>query len=119
MLTFPILSRKPALKTRGSTFDPTIRDAMENGMQSARRRFTRNLRQWDVSIDLLTEDDYVALERFVEAVSGDTAFSFPDHRFKKHRPVYRVRFSKLPEYTDAGSVEGEFRQNTSFTLAEV
>jgi hypothetical protein len=119
VLTFPQLSRKPALKNHGSRLDNTLRDNYENGMESARRRFTRKRRQWEVTIDLLTEDDLFALENFVDAVQGDTNFLFPDARFPKHAPIYKVRFETVPAYTDAGIVEGEFRQNTTFTIREV
>jgi hypothetical protein len=120
-LTFPTLSRKPALKTRGQTLDPTLRDSYENGMEATRARWTRRRRQWDISIDLLTPDDMSALENFVEAVQyGALNFLFADPRFPtEQHTTYNVRFSTLPSYSDAGSVEGEFRQNCTFSIREM
>jgi len=88
-------------------------------MEGKRRRFTRRRRQWDVSIDLLTEDDLFALERFLDQVDADTPFLFADPRFPEHKPVYNVRFETMPNYSDTGNVEGEFRQNCTFTIREV
>ena len=118
---FPQLSRKPALKTRGTTLDPTIRDSYENGMESTRARSTRQRRQWSVSIDLLTPADVEQLQEFVvrKAVYGANAFFFADQRDPKNPQSYRVRFATIPAYTDAGHVEGEFRQNCTFELREV
>lgn len=118
---FPELSRKPALKQRRSTLDPTLRDNMENGMESTRARYTRQRRQFAVSVDALTPWDVNALEIFVVnvAVYGAEIFLFPDVRDPKNPAWYTVRFSTLPAYADAGSVNGEFRQNCTFELREV
>lgn len=121
MIFFPELSRKPALKTRGSTLDPTLRDSMENGAEATGIRWTKRRRQWTVTIEALTPDDYDALEDFVvnQAMFGANIFSFPDVRNPKSPQSYLVRFSTIPDYTDTGSVEGEFRQNCTFVLREV
>lgn len=118
---FPNLSRKPSLKTRGSTLDPTLRDSYENGMESTRARWTRPRREWQVSIDHLTPADVDTLETFVakQAVFGAVQFGYPDSRDPQNPRVYTVRFSTLPAYTDDGSVEGEFRQNAQFGIREV
>ena len=118
---FVQLSRKPALKQRRSTLDPTLRDNMENGMESTRARYTRQRRQFAVSIDALTPADVDALDGFVDyvVVFGALPFLFHDER-DPLTPVWRtVRFSTLPAYADAGSVNGEFRQNCTFELREV
>ncbi len=121
MLDFPTLSRKPALKTRQTTLDPTLRDAYENGMESTRARSTRQRRHWSVAIDFLTPADHQQLEDFVvlRAVYGANIFLFPDNRDPRNPQFYRVRFATLPSYTDAGSIEGEFRQNAAFEIREV
>ncbi len=122
MLTFPQLSRKPALRTRGTTLDPTIRDSYENGMESTRARYTRPRRQWDYAIDFLTPADVRRLQNFVEkkAVFGALPFIFPDPARDPSTPSYpNVRFSTLPSYTDAGNVDGQFRQNCAFQIREV
>jgi hypothetical protein len=80
--TFPTLTRKPALRTKTSTFDPTLRDTMENGMETTRARYTRRRRKWSVSIDMMTNADWNTLEAFVQqdAVYGALPFHFFDTR---------------------------------------
>lgn len=121
MLPFPELSRKPALNQRETTVDPTLRDSYDNGMESTRARYTRARRTWDVTINLITPADKDTLTTFVEkqAVFGANFFGFPDSRDPANPQTYRVRFSTIPAYTDAGNVEGEFRQNTNFSIREV
>jgi hypothetical protein len=117
---FPTLTRKPALRTKTTSLDPTLRDPMENGMSSSRARFTRRRRKWAVTIDMLTLADQTTLENFVvnTAVYGAVLFTFPDTR--PATPVtLTVRFEVLPSYTDCGFVYGEFRQNCSFEIGEV
>lgn len=119
-MRFPQLSRKPALKTRGSQLDATLRDNYENGMESTRARFTRRRRQWDYTIELLTPEDMLALDKFVEAVQqGALPFLFQEYRNPSGTEFHNVRFLKVPDYTDAGYVEGYFRQNCTFTIREV
>jgi hypothetical protein len=118
---FPSLSRAPKLSTRTSTQDPTLRDPMENGMETTRAKFTRRRRQWNVSIDFLTNDDWNALETFVQedAVYGANIFIFPDNRDPANPQSLEVRFATIPAYTDAGFVEDQFRQNCTFVIREV
>jgi hypothetical protein len=118
---FPQLSRKPALKTRGATLDPTLRDSMDNGMETTRAKFTRRRRQWSVAIDFLTPADVDRLQIFVEkeAVYGANFFNFPDDRDPHNPRWYRVRFSTLPAFVDAGNVADQFAQNCTFELREV
>ncbi len=119
--TFPELSRKPALKTKTTSLDPTLRDPMENGMVASRAAFTRRRRKWSVTIDALTPNDVAALEAFVmeDAVFGAQMFFFADTRDPRNPQQYLVRFDVIPSYTDAGSIEGEFRQGCSFEIGEV
>lgn len=118
---FPRLSRKPALKTRESTLDPTLRDNYENGMVATRARYTRTYRKWGVSIDFMTPADKRRLDAFVEkkVKFGALIFLFPDVRDPKHPENYKVRFSTLPAYIDTGFVDGYYRQNCTFELEEV
>ena len=118
---FPELSRKPALRTKTSTIDPTLRDTMENGMETTRAKFTRRRRQYSVSIDLLTPADVQLLEQFVENIVtyGALPFIFFDHRDPTNPLQLLVRFSVLPAFTDCGWVAGFFRQNCTFELREV
>jgi len=120
-MDFPTLSRKPALKTRESTIDPTLRDSLENGMETSRARFTRRRRQFDVSIEHLTPADKTTLEDFVEtdAVFGALSFNFPDNRDPANPVSLNVRFSTIPSYVEAGNEEGVFRQNCTFQIREV
>lgn len=119
--TFPELSRKPALKTKTSTNDPTLRDTMENGMESTRAKFRRRRREWSVSIDFLSWSDHAILEAFVQkiAVFGANIFLFTDERDKHSPRVLTVRFSEIPKYEDADWVQDQFRQNCTFALREV
>lgn len=117
---FPTLSRKPALRTKTTTFDPTLRDTMENGMETTRARYTRRRRKWSVTIDFITNLDWLTLEAFVQntAVYGANIFTFVDDRPASPETV-NVRFETIPSYTDAGYVETGFRQNCTFELGEV
>jgi hypothetical protein len=110
----------PALRTRTTSLDPTLRDPMENGMASSRARFTRRRRKWAVTIDMLTLADQAALETFVQddAVYGAVIFTFVDNRPASPETL-NVRFEVIPSYTDAGWVGSEFRQNCSFEIGEV
>lgn len=117
---FPTLTRKPALRTKTTSLDPTLRDSMENGMVSTRARYTRRRRKWAVTIDMLTQADKTALETFVvnTAVFGAVLFTFIDTR--PATPVtLTVNFTVLPSYTDCGFIYGEFRENCSFEIGEV
>jgi hypothetical protein len=117
---FPTLSRKPALRTKTSTFDPTLRDTMENGMETSRAKFTRRRRKWSVTIDFLTDADWLTLEDFVanDAVYGAEIFTFVDDR-RATPEILMVRFSIIPSYTDAGFVGSGYVQNCTFELGEV
>ena len=119
--TFPELTRKPALKTRGTRIDTTLRDPMSNGAEASRASATRRRRQWEYTIDALTPADYTALEEFVENVAegGANPFLFQDLRDPTNPQTFTVRFSTIPAYQDAGSLQGEFRQNCTFTIREL
>ncbi len=121
MLQFPQLSRQPAIRTKETTLDPTLRDSYENGMVSTRARYTRQRRQFDLQLDLLTPDDKSALNEFVQTqtVYGAQLFSFPDNRDPANPAVLSVRFSKLPAYTEAGWHDGAFRFSCTFQIEEV
>jgi hypothetical protein len=123
-VNFPELSRRPALKTRQTTVDPTLRDPMTNGAEATNAQFTRARRQWDVSIDFLTPADVQQLEDFVNARTdgaffGTNPFYFTDNRDLSNPRQLNVRFATLPAYNDAGDVEGEKRQNCTFTIREI
>jgi hypothetical protein len=119
--TFPELSRSPTLRTRGSTIDPTLRDTMDNGMETTRAKFTRRRRQWSWGIDFLTNEDVEALESFVLNIAnyGANIFLFQDPRNQDNPQTYTVRFSVIPAYLDAGWIDGEYRQNCTFEIREV
>ena len=118
---FVSLSRRPALKTKTTTDDPTLRDEMSNGMVTTRAKFTRQRRAWTVTIENLHPNDIARLDEFVRntAVFGAAIFLFPDNRDPRNPQQYTVRFSKIPEYTDVGWVDNANRQNTTFELKEV
>lgn len=118
---FVELSVRPALKTKTTTDDPTLRDDMANGMQTTRAKFTRQRRTWTVTIENLSFNDVARLDDFVRnvAVYGASIFYFPDRRDPRHPLQYAVRFSKMPEYTDVGWIVESNRQNTTFEIKEV
>ena len=119
---FPQLSREPALKTKGSyAIDPTLRDPLENGMETTRAKFTRLRRQYTVTYENLTNRDTRRLRDFVEkvAVAGANAFWITDNRDKQNPAQLLVRFSKLPAEDDAGYVVDQLRQQITFEVREV
>jgi hypothetical protein len=129
---FPELSRAFSLKQSEDPVDPTIRDSYENGMESARARFTRRRRTFSMTIDLLGEADRLALDAFytsmVEGAGagfGSLAFNVTDPRYIITPQTYLVRFASMPKYMDAGWIGADaetpagFRWNVSFQVREV
>ena len=119
--TFPELSRSPAPKGKDSTLDPTLRSDMENGMEICRAKFTRERRQWTVTLEHLTQNDKAMLRQFVTITVqyGAGIFFFPDNRDPLNPQNYMVRFSKLPEGIDEGWVLDQQRTRVGFELREV
>lgn len=122
---FPELSRGWKLSQSESALDPTLRDTQyENGMEATRARWTRNRRTWSMSIALITPEDKEALDAFYTdmktgAAYGALPFLIVDPRNQENPQTYIVRFYSLPKYTDAGWVEGCYRQNVTFQVREV
>ena len=122
---FPELTRKPALKTQQRDVDPTLRDPLENGMESTMLAWSRRRRTFSMSIDLLTPGDVAKLDEFVTSLTGAAFGSKPfyvlDNRDLFAGSVYLVRFAEngLPSYSDAGMVVGEYRQNCTMTIREM
>jgi hypothetical protein len=125
---FPELSRAFSLKQTESPIDPTLRDNMENGMESARARWTRNRRNFSMAVDLLTADDKTALDEFYQSTVGYGALPFliTDPRNAENPQTYLVRFAALPKYVDAGWIGADslgngaqFRSNCTFQVREV
>lgn len=124
---FPDLSRAPALRQKETTIDPTLRDPMDNGMESTRARFTRRRRTFTVSIELLTADDRDTLEQFVQdVVYGSLPFIVTDPRNAENPQERTVRFSALPTYSDADWIgadtkgnAAQYRWNCQFEVREV
>ena len=119
--SWPNLSRTPALKTKGTRLDPTLRDDYENGMESSRAQYTRARREWDVTLEFLSPNDIQLLENFIEKTArfGQNIFIFPDRRDPLNPRFLHVRFSKLPSDTDTGWVEDAYRQTFTFSIREV
>ena len=128
---FPELSRGFALRQTEAPVDPTLRDPMENGMETARAKWTRNRRTFQMSIDLLTETDKLALDTFYEDCAtgsgfGSLPFLITDPRYQQNPQTYTVRFATLPKYSDVGWVGGDpqgnpagYRWNVTFQVREV
>ena len=128
--SFPELSRKFALKQSEQTVDPTLRDSMENGMETTRARSTRQRRTFSMSIDLMGEADKVALDAFftdmkLGAAFGALPFYVTDPRYLINPQVYLVRFASLPKYVDCGWIGADsqtpagWRWNCTFQVREV
>jgi hypothetical protein len=122
------LSRAFALKQSEQPVDPTIRDQMENGMETTRPRFRRLRRTFSMSLDLLTADDKAALDLFYQStvMYGALPFLVTDPRNLESPATYLVRFASLPKYVDAGWIGGDtqgnapqFRFNCTFQVREV
>lgn len=125
---FPELSRAPSpLEGDETPIDPTLRDPMENGMESTRARFTRVRRTFTVSIRYLTFDDKQLLDDFYQTtvVYGSKAFQYTDTRDEENPRTYLVRFASLPKYAPAGRVQGPddadaaHRVHVQFQIREV
>ena len=125
---FPELSRAFALRQVENPVDPTLRDPMENGMETTRARFTRLRRSFSVALDLLTADDKTALDTFYQTtvVYGALPFLLADPRNAENPQTYTVRFSTLPKYSDAGWIAADtlgnaaqFRWNCQFEVREM
>lgn len=119
---FPELSRLPALKGKDKlAVDPTLRDTLENGMESTRARFTRMRNQYTVTIEHLTNDDKRLLLEFRDVTVGCGAlmFFFRDTRDPRNPRDLLVRFSVVPEFEDEGWVQDQQRYKTTFELREV
>ncbi len=122
--SFPELSRAFSLKQSESAVDPTLRESFENGMESARARFTRNRRTFSMALDYLTADDKQALDQFYTdckagAAFGSLPFLITDPRNLENPQTYLVRFAGLPKYVDAGWVLDQYRWNCTFQVREV
>jgi hypothetical protein len=129
---FPELSRAFSLKQSENPVDPTLRDNMENGMESARARWTRNRRTFSMTVDLLTADDKAALDQFYTNMKaggsafGANPFRITDPRNAENPQTYLVRFLTLPKYTDADWIDvdslgnaAQYRYNCTFQVREV
>jgi hypothetical protein len=126
--SFPELSRAFSLKQSENPIDPTLRDNMENGMESSRARWTRNRRTFSMALDLLTADDKSALDQFYtgQVGYGSLPFLVTDPRNAENPQIYLVRFCTLPKYVDANWVGADnkgnvaqYRYNCTFQVREV
>jgi hypothetical protein len=125
---FPEISRAISLKNSEDTVDPTLRDPLENGMESTRARFTRRRRTFHINIDLLSEQDKYILDEFLTqtVVYGALPFLFTDPRKLVSPETYTVRFATLIKYSDAGYIGADslgtpagYRYNCQFDIREV
>lgn len=127
---FPELSRAFAVSLPEAPVDPTLRDNMENGIETTRARWTRNRRTFSMSIELLTEDDKAALDRFYTNMTTGSAygalpFNFTDVRHLENPQTYLVRFASLPKYSGPVWIDGDgvneagYRWNCTFQAREV
>ena len=119
--TFPELSRQPALKTKTSSDDPTLRDKLENGMEATRAKFRRRRRTFAFTTEHLTADDLDKLEYFVVnvAVFGANIFFFPNTVDRRNPVNLLVRFAVIPKYDGEKWAVDQIRQDTTFELREV
>jgi hypothetical protein len=122
------LSRAFSLKQSEQAVDPTLRDQMENGMETTRARFTRPRRTFSMALDLITADDKAELDLFYQTTVafGALPFIITDPRNLENPATYLVRFASLPKYVDAGWIGGDekgntpqFRWNCQFQVREI
>lgn len=128
---FPELSRAFSLEQSEIPVDPTLRDPMENSIETTRARWTRNRRTFSMAVRLLTADDKTALDNFYTnmttgAAYGALPFVVTDPRNLENPQTYTVRFASLPKYTDAGWIgadeagnAAQYRYNCTFQVREV
>lgn len=128
--SFPELSRAFSLKQSEDPVDPTLRDSMENGMETTRARWTRNRRMFSMAIDLIGEADKALLDQFYTDMNAGSAygalpFTIADPRYQLNPQQYLVRFASLPKYTDCGWIGPDdetpagYRWNVQFQVREV
>ena len=121
---FPELSRAFSLRQSEQTVDPTLRDSMENGIETTRARFTRQRRTFSMSVDLITAEDKAAIAGFKRDMKSGAAFGalpflVTDPRDAENPQTYLVRFATLPKFVDAGWIVDQFRYNCTFEVREV
>lgn len=103
---------------------------MENGIETTRARTTRFRRTFSMSIDLMGEDDKLALDGFMRdmktgAAGGALPFLISDPRYQANPQTYLVRFASLPKYVDAGWIAADpltpagYRFNCTFQVREI
>jgi hypothetical protein len=127
---FPDISRAFSVDQPEDPLDPTLRDSMENGIETTRARWTRNRRTFSMSLSLLTEDDKAAIDTFYTDMRGGSAygalpFLVTDKRYLESPPAYLVRFVTLPKYSgpvwidNDGTHAAAYRWNCTFQVREV
>jgi hypothetical protein len=128
---FPEISRAFSLKQSEVPVDPTIRDSMENGMETSRARFTRLRRTFQMTVDAITADDKDAITNFLTDMKGGAAygalpFNITDPRNQENPCTYLVRFASLPKFVDLGWIGPDdkgnaagFRFNCTFEVREI
>jgi hypothetical protein len=127
---FPELSRAFSLEQSEQTVDPTLRDSMENGIETTRARSTRRRRTFSMAIKLMGEADKLALDNFLTdmntgAAFGALPFLVSDPRYLITLQTYLVRFASLPKYVDVGWVGADdqtpagYRWNCNFQVREI
>ena len=125
---WPQLTRAFSLKQSEQSVDPTIRDNMENGMETTRARFTRSRRNFNVAIDYLTADDKQAINDFkrITVNYGALPFLLSDPRNLENPETYTVRFASMPKFVDADWIaedslgnDAQYRYNCTFSVREV
>lgn len=111
MATFPILSKAPALAMRESYDDPTISSKSEFGYVFTRPRSSKVPRIFALSYEYAPQSDHDALDAFIRTtvVGTSGAFDWEDPRTGE---IVTVRFTKLPEFEDAGYATQKSDPNT-------
>jgi hypothetical protein len=125
---WPQLTRAFSLKQSEQTIDPTLRDNMDNGMETTRARFTRSRRTFNVALDLLTGTDKLTIDNFknITVNFGALPFLLCDPRNAENPQTYIVRFATMPKFVDANWIAeddqgnaAQYRYNCSFSVREI
>lgn len=117
MPSFPTLSEAPdaAGWSEGPALDPTLRSAMENGLQVTRPRVTNVPKKWSFTYRYLPAADKSTLDAFQVAQGfGGSSFDWLNVVDGK---TYTVRFAAPISFALEDSQDGSYQANV--TLVEV
>lgn len=108
---FPVLSKTPDVSMRESYDDLTLSSKSEFGYVFTRPRSNRVRRIVTVSYSYAPQADHDLLDAFIRTTTVGMAGAF-DWQDPRTGEVLTVRFTKLPEFADAGFAIQKVDPNT-------